>query len=42
MDNGEILQQSDPYTVYYRPANTFVGDFMGASNLAYPVYTHTH
>ena len=33
MDNGEILQQSDPYTVYYRPANTFVGDFMGASNI---------
>ena len=33
VDNGEILQQSDPYTVYYRPANTFVGDFMGASNI---------
>ena len=33
MKSGHIQQKSDPMTAYLRPANAFVADFIGASNL---------
>ena len=33
MNKGVIQQIADPYTVYTRPANTFVADFIGVANL---------
>ena len=31
--NGKIIQLDEPTTLYRRPVNTFVADFLGASNL---------
>jgi iron(III) transport system ATP-binding protein len=33
MDKGEIQQIGDPRTIYDRPANTFVANFIGVANL---------
>src|SRR5690606_16540393 len=33
MRAGEILQISDPETVYFRPANAHVADFCGSPNM---------
>ncbi len=33
MDGGRILQGGTPSDVYLRPVNTFVADFLGASNI---------
>lgn len=33
MNKGRIMQQSDPQTLYARPANAFVADFIGAGTL---------
>jgi ABC-type Fe3+/spermidine/putrescine transport system ATPase subunit len=33
MNDGVIEQQGDPETVYRRPANAYVADFIGGSNL---------
>ncbi|WP_421723793.1 ABC transporter ATP-binding protein [Bauldia sp.] len=33
MNNGVIEQQGDPETIYRRPANAYVADFIGGSNL---------
>lgn len=33
MNKGRIMQQSDPQTLYARPANAFVADFIGAGSL---------
>jgi putative spermidine/putrescine transport system ATP-binding protein len=35
MNDGQIEQLGKPEDVYERPANTFVADFIGASNLIY-------
>ena len=32
MKKGVVEQMGDPHTVYYRPANEFVADFIGESN----------
>jgi iron(III) transport system ATP-binding protein len=32
MSRGKIVQLADPYTVYERPADPFVADFIGSSN----------
>ncbi len=32
MNRGKIVQLADPYTVYERPADPFVADFIGSSN----------
>jgi len=32
MNNGKIAQLADPHTVYDRPADPFVADFIGSSN----------
>jgi iron(III) transport system ATP-binding protein len=33
MDRGIIRQQADPLTIYFRPIDRYVADFMGASNI---------
>ena len=33
MNNGLIQQEADPYTIYRRPINSFVADFIGAANI---------
>jgi iron(III) transport system ATP-binding protein len=33
MSQGRIVQLGSPQDIYFRPANTFVADFMGATNL---------
>lgn len=33
MNNGEILQQGSPIDIYNEPANAFVADFIGESNI---------
>jgi len=33
LDQGKMQQLSDPITTYFRPANTFVSEFMGTSNV---------
>jgi putative spermidine/putrescine transport system ATP-binding protein len=35
MNDGQIEQLGKPEDIYERPANTFVADFLGASNLIY-------
>jgi putative spermidine/putrescine transport system ATP-binding protein len=35
MNDGQIEQLGEPEDIYERPANTFVADFIGASNLIY-------
>ncbi|HYY76013.1 MAG TPA: ABC transporter ATP-binding protein, partial [Gaiellaceae bacterium] len=32
MNHGRIVQLADPYTIYERPADPFVADFIGSSN----------
>jgi iron(III) transport system ATP-binding protein len=32
MNQGKIVQLADPYTIYERPADPFVADFIGSSN----------
>jgi putative spermidine/putrescine transport system ATP-binding protein len=39
MNDGEIEQLGTPEDIYERPANTFVADFIGASNLIYGTTT---
>ena len=33
LNQGEIEQQGDPYTIYSRPATVFASDFLGKANL---------
>ena len=33
MDKGRIVQMGDPRDIYFRPANAFVANFIGAANL---------
>ncbi len=33
LKDGEVYQSADPATVYQKPANSFVADFLGAANL---------
>ncbi|GMO42104.1 MAG: sn-glycerol-3-phosphate ABC transporter ATP-binding protein UgpC [Treponemataceae bacterium] len=33
MSGGVIQQEDDPYTIYRRPKNSFVADFIGAANI---------
>src|SRR5690606_2165509 len=33
MQNGRIVQQGDPQTIYSRPATRFVAEFIGSTNL---------
>jgi putative spermidine/putrescine transport system ATP-binding protein len=39
MNDGQIEQIGKPEDIYERPANTFVADFIGASNLIYGTIT---
>jgi len=39
MNQGVIEQQGDPETIYRRPANAYVADFIGGSNLVEGVVT---
>jgi putative spermidine/putrescine transport system ATP-binding protein len=39
MNDGQIEQLGTPEDIYERPANTFVADFIGASNLIYGTVT---
>jgi ABC-type Fe3+/spermidine/putrescine transport system ATPase subunit len=39
MNHGVIEQQGDPETIYRRPANAYVADFIGGSNLVDGVVT---
>ncbi|MCW5773580.1 MAG: ABC transporter ATP-binding protein [Rhodospirillaceae bacterium] len=33
MNNGRIVQEGDPQSIYLRPANRFVAEFIGSTNL---------
>ncbi len=33
MNNGVIEQEGDPETIYRRPTNAYVADFIGGANL---------
>jgi len=33
MKDGRIIQMGSPWEIYYKPANTFVADFVGTANL---------
>jgi ABC-type Fe3+/spermidine/putrescine transport system ATPase subunit len=33
MNNGIIQQEADPHTIYRKPTNSFVADFIGAANI---------
>lgn len=33
LKDGEVCQSADPATVYQKPANSFVADFLGAANI---------
>ena len=38
MSNGRVEQVADPQTIYHRPANAFVADFIGKANFFDGVY----